>query len=241
MSEKENIHSGHRKRMFEKFIENKDGILDHEMLEILLFAMVPRIDTNPIAHRLINTFGSIKDVFSVSVEELSQVQGVGKKTAQQIYFLGEIFNRIEKSKKHGIKLSCFEKVKQEIEDLFNDETKEKFYLFLLDKNYKKLATIDFSDKEETSVNLEVSVLAKYFALYKPKHAIIAHNHPSGLAEPSANDDLSTKKINLLCMAHGVNFADHVIYGKGNVYSYKQSGKLDEIKKKADLNVLLNNL
>lgn len=241
MSEKQTIHSGHRKRMMQRLLQEQDSLHEHEVLEILLYSMLPRINTNPIAHNLINTFGSVKDVFAASVEELSQVDGVGQKTAQQIYLLGVIFSRLEKSKKHSVMLSCFEQVKEEIEQLFAEEEKEKFYLFLLNKNYRKIATVDFSDKNQTSVNLKVTEIAKYFALYKPTHVIIAHNHPSGQTEPSENDNLATKKINLLCMAHGVNLADHVIYAKGNFYSYMQSGKLDEIKKKTDLNVLLNNL
>lgn len=241
MSEKENIHSGHRERMMKKFVDNGYELLEHELLEILLYSMLPRIDTNPIAHRLINRFGSLREVFNASVQELNGVDGVGEKTAKIIFFIGKLFAHVEKTKKSNVKLGCFDLVRKEILDLFKEEDREKFYMFLLNKDYKKVALIDFTNQNKSSVIAEVSDVAKFFAVHKPKHVIVAHNHPSGLAEPSQSDDLSTKKINLLCMAHGVNFTDHVIYAKGEVYSYARSGKLDELKKKADLNRLLNDL
>jgi DNA repair protein RadC len=241
MSENENIHSGHRKRMLKRAQENFEALLDHEVLEILLYDSLPRVNTNPIAHRLIKTFGSIKDVFMASVEELSAVSGVGEKTANKLAFIGGLIKRVEKSPRNSVMLTSFEKTRQEIKEWFDNEDKERFSIFLLDKRYKKIAVVDFDNQDVTRVNVEVSEIASSFAHYKPSKVIIAHNHPSGMAEPSESDDLATKKINLLCMAHGVTLADHVIYGKGKVYSYMQSGKLDEIKKKADLNAMLNNL
>lgn len=241
MSERENIHAGHRERMLKKLIDNSDNLLDYEVLEILLFSMLPRVNTNPIAHKLINTFGGIRNVLSASVTELCAVNGIGEKTARQIRVLGVLFERVLREKNSNTRLTCFDVVKKEVFELFENQVEEKFYLFLLDANYKKISVFDFCNDNSTSVNAEVTDIAKAFALYKPKHAIIAHNHTSGLIEPSENDDLSTKKINLLCMAHGVNLADHVIYSNGSVFSYSREGRLDEIKKKADLNALLRSL
>ncbi len=241
MSERENIHDGHRERMLEKLIDNDDKLLDYEVLEILLFSLLPRVNTNPIAHRLINAFGGIKNVFSASVTELSAINGIGEKTARKIRVLGVLIKIILREQDSDTRLTCFEAVKEQVIKLFQSQTEEKFYLFLLDNNYKKISVIDFCNEDKTSVSLEVSNVAKAFAIYKPKNAIIAHNHTSGIVEPSEKDDISTMKINLLCMAHAVNLTDHVIYSKGSVFSYSQSGRLDEIKKKADLNALLKSL
>ncbi|MBQ8426692.1 MAG: hypothetical protein IJX16_02900 [Clostridia bacterium] len=241
MSDKENIHSGHRERMMQKLVNDGDNLLEHELLEILLFAMLPRVNTNPIAHRLIKTFGSVNGVLNASVSELSAVNGIGVKTAKQIRVIGLLFSKANAEKITSPALKNFEMVKKEAIRLFKGEKEERFCLLLLNSVYKRVAVIDFYDEKAFSVSAEVPDIAKAFALYKPKHAIIAHNHPSGLAEPSERDDLATKKINLLCMAHSVSLTDHVIYANDEVYSYAQSGKLDEIKKKADLNELLKNL
>lgn len=241
MSEIENIHAGHRERMMEKVKDTPDGLLDYELLEILLFNMLPRINTNPLAHKLIKTFGSVEKVLTASVDELMAIKGVGEKTARQINFIGVLFNRLNKIGNKEIKLTTFETIKHELDRVFARETEEKFYLFLLNGNYKKIAIIGFSDEKETWVNVEVPDIAKAFATYKPKNVIIAHNHPSGKVEPSAKDDNSTMRINLLCMAHGITLSDHVIYAGGDTYSYERNGRLDEIKKKSNLNELLNKL
>ena len=89
----ENLHAGHRERVIKKFITSNNGVLDHELLEILLFSFLPRIDTNPIAHRLIQTFGSLKGVFLATTEQLLSVKGIGKKTAANIKLIGMIYEK----------------------------------------------------------------------------------------------------------------------------------------------------
>ncbi len=82
---KENIHAGHRARMKERFRkEGLDGFSPHEVLELLLYEYIPRIDTNPLAHRLMERFGSLLGVLQASVDELCGVPGIGKKTAEAI-------------------------------------------------------------------------------------------------------------------------------------------------------------
>ncbi len=241
MSETENVHAGHRERMMKRLVENSDNLLDHELLEIILFATLPRVNTNPIAHKLLKVFGSLSGVFTATVEELLAINGVGKRTAEHLRTVGLIFRKAGFDNGVLASLKNFEMVKEEAIRLFKEEKEERMCLFLLNSVYKRVAIIDFFDEREYSVSVEVPNIAKVFAIYKPKHVIIAHNHPSGLPEPSEKDDNATMKINLLCSAHGVNLADHVIYAKGEVYSYNKSGKLEEIKKKSDLNKLLNNL
>lgn len=241
MSERENIHAGHRERMMKRLKENKEALLEHELLEMLLFATLPRINTNPIAHRLLKVFGSLNGVFNASVEELFAINGVGEKTAMHLCAIGQAFKRASSDNLENKELKNFEMVKKEVVRLFEREKHERFCLFLLSQTYKKVAVIDFYDKDTNAVSVGLSDVAKAFAIYKPKNVIIAHNHPSGLKEPSEKDDFATMKINLICMAHSVNLTDHVIYTQKGVYSYMQSGKLDEIKKKADLNKLLNSL
>ncbi len=238
MDKKPSIHAGHRERMFLKFNNNPDSMLEHELLEILLYPTIPRLDTNPIAHRLINTFGSFSAVFSASFSQLLAVKGVGEKTANYILLLGKSIDTVIKNAGKNVVLNGFESIKKEVSNLFYGVREEKMVLFMLDKKYKKIAVVDFTDKDISSVSLEVPEVANAFALYRPHHVILAHNHPSGKASPSRVDDVSTKKINLLCASLGVDFTDHVIVGKDEVFSYVHSGRMEDIKKTADLNKLL---
>lgn len=85
MESSSQIHSNHRKRMRERV--KSDGVTalaDHELLEMFLFDVIPRRNTNPTAHLLFERFGSLDKVLSASVEELLEVEGIGEVTARYI-------------------------------------------------------------------------------------------------------------------------------------------------------------
>ncbi len=84
-------HSGHRARMRERFFETKGaGFEAHELLELLLFAAIPKRDVNPLAHELLNHFGSLSNVLSASKEELMTVPGIGPSAGELIRTMGEL-------------------------------------------------------------------------------------------------------------------------------------------------------
>jgi len=79
------IHANHRNRM--RYRVRKDGVTslaDHELLEFFLFDVIPRRNTNITAHLLLDKFGSLDKVFSASVSELMEVEGIGEVTAGYI-------------------------------------------------------------------------------------------------------------------------------------------------------------
>ena len=82
------MHEGHRQRMYDK-LKNDDGLFDHELLEILLFNALPRKNTNPIAHELLDTFGSLAGVLAADTEKLKAVNGVGENVALYLKCIGE--------------------------------------------------------------------------------------------------------------------------------------------------------
>ncbi len=82
---KKNIHAGHRNRMRERLMAaGMDNFQPHEVLEILLYEFIPVRDTNPLGHALIERFGSVQNVLTASPKELTEIPGIGKKTAEQI-------------------------------------------------------------------------------------------------------------------------------------------------------------
>ena len=77
----ENLHKGHRERLRQSYIENgPDGMHEHQLLELLLTYAIPRRDTNPIAHRLLDksAFGSLWEVLNAGPKELMAVEGIGE-------------------------------------------------------------------------------------------------------------------------------------------------------------------
>ena len=83
-------HGGHRSRMRQR-VQSKgfEGLEPHEIIEFLLFYAIPRQDVNELAHRLIDRFGSVRDVLNAEIPELESVPGVGKRTARWLALVGE--------------------------------------------------------------------------------------------------------------------------------------------------------
>ena len=240
MKDNDNVHLGHRVRMIKKILNAPDGLLEHELLEVLLYSFLPRVDTNQIAHKLIQMFGSIEGVFSASVNQLRSVKGVGEKTAANIYLIGVIarkinFNNVKKAK------NSLEANKKDLIEYFKNEPYEKSIIILFNDKFVNLTTLVYQDGNKSTASCDVSEVVNAFALHKPKYAMLAHNHISGVLEPSEQDDFTTKKISLVCELNGVDFIDHVIVVKDKVYSYRSEGRLDYIKESANLKNVINKL
>lgn len=241
MEEKENVHVGHRERMVKKFLDNPNALLEHELLEMLLFYAVPRIDTNPLAHKILKHFGSIDKVFSATADQLKTIEGVGDKVASLIILFGKMSDLLSmrRDKKH--KLYSFADVRKEIEGCFDSDDFETFVLLLLDKNRVKITSLKFSNQFIHQVMTDVNEISRAFVIHKPVYVILVHNHPSGKIEPSCADDLATMRVKLICDLHGVGLVDHVICAGDEYLSYHLSGRLDEIKNNADINKLLKTI
>ncbi len=241
MSLKGDIHKGHRERAIESFLINSDGTNDHQILEILLFYAIPRIDTNPLAHKLINTFGDLKGVFSASAEQLLAVDGVGRKVATFIYAIAELVKRIENKKQKKILFTNPQQTKEYLYDLFDGLSHEKFMMIFLDSKFKLLTKVEFTDNAKTKVSAEIPEVIKAINVFKPSYAIMAHNHTSKSVLPSKEDHLATKKINIICEINGINLIDHIIISGKDSFSYKGENIIDEIKKQCNLQNIFNGI
>ncbi len=230
MSENPNQHTGHRARMTEKILKNPSVLADHELLEVLLFCTLPRIDTNPLAHKLIEVFGSLEKVFSASMKELMLIKGVGKKTAGNIKVCGEIFNRIESSKKENKVFALTpEAFISYFRGKFQNKQAEELIVLLMNKKRQIVSELVYSQGLHTGVDGDVREIAKVISLHSPKYIVFAHNHPIGDAKPSLSDDLATTKLTLLAMAHGATVLDHIIISKDSEFSYHRHGNLCSIR------------
>ena len=98
-SQEKNVHAGHRQRLRERFdTVGSSGFEEHTILELLLFYAIPQKDTNPLAHDLIQRFGSLEGVLNASKEELMQVSGVGENTATLLRLVEGIWEVCARSK-----------------------------------------------------------------------------------------------------------------------------------------------
>ncbi len=210
-------HSGHRQRIFQRMDKN---LPDHELLEALIFPLMPRRNTNDLAHRLLERFGSIYEVLAASVEELKQVEGIGDRIANGIHCNGVLmekyFENIVRLFTGKFDAGAFAKY---VRENYIEEGTEFLELHLVNQAGRVFRRHRFTDGKHGFVVLSPQQLAKILIQEQPYGLVMVHNHPNGYAVPSASDDGSTLSVQEICLRHGVRFCDHIIYGGNSVYSY----------------------
>ena len=228
--------------MIDKFISSPDSFSEHELIEVLLYSVLPRVDTNVLAHRLLIRFGNIKHLLSASPEDLLAVEGIGKKAATQIHLFGKLALSLTTfAKKKPPVIKSFYNNKEEFLQFFTDEKVEKLVLMLLDEKYVKITHVIFTNSRESEVAVELTEIAKVLAINKPTYVIAAHNHPYGNLVPSQADDKFTANLNIICALQGVTLLDHVIVTKTDSISYFINGKLDQIKHTVNVKDIMKNI
>ena len=224
------MHEGHRQRMYAK-LKNGDSLNDHEILEVFLFNACPRKNTNPIAHDLLDKFGSLSGVFAASPEQLVTVDGVGESVAMFIKCNAELNKRISLEFIGIAVLKNYADFKNFTVTRMRGRTTEILEIYCLDKNGKVMSINSFSNEDMNKVEVSVDKISRVIATEKPYGILLAHNHLSGNCLPSQSDDKFTSQMQLLCSLHNVNLYDHCIYASDSeVYSYFSAGELEKIKK-----------
>ncbi|MDD4850768.1 MAG: JAB domain-containing protein [Gemmiger sp.] len=221
------IHANHRDRMRERVrTAGLESLAEHEALEYLLFYAIPRQDTNPIAHRLIEHFGNFCNVLEADEEELAKVEGVGPAAARMLHaMLG--FSRYYALKKRA-KRPSLQKTPaaiQYVEPLFLGLNMEVMYLIALDEKFVPLRDIKITEGIPNRVQADLSRMARAAVAAGCTCAILAHNHPHGLAVPSQIDFATTVTVARTLGLLGIDLLDHIIVADGDSVSMRQTGRM----------------
>lgn len=211
-STNEQLHAGHRKRMKDSLIDGgKNNFEDHQLLEMLLFYSIPRVDTNELAHRLIKECGSLKEVLYASPEKLMSVKGIGKETATHIVLIREIYKRVRKNKFEPRKeYDSLTKVGELALSYFDGDKDERISAMLFDGNMHLLNIVELSNGSVNSAPFDKRELARVALMHNATRVILAHNHPSGDTTPSTADRMTNQAAESALEAVGVTLIEHLI-------------------------------
>jgi len=213
---------GHRDRLRQRFRDGGDRALaDYELLELLLFRLIPRRDTKPIAKALLARFGSLPEVLGAPAQLLTEVKGVGDSVATDLKLVASIAHRMLKGELSGRQvLASWSSVIEYCRAAMAFEAREQFRVLFLDKKNALIAdevqqtgTVDHTPvypREVVKRALELSATA----------IILVHNHPSGDPTPSRADIEMTKLIIDTARPLGITVHDHIIIGKDGHASLK---------------------
>lgn len=223
-----NLHTGHRQRLRSRAIEsNLEDFEEHQVLELLLTFVIPQKDTNPLAHELINEFGSLHGVLNATPHELSKIKGISEYSATFLSLLKYVFKKYRQSKLKGMKkiTNIRESAELCISEL-SDLPNENVLIVCIDNRNnlvaKKIIASGFSNETSVPVRKIVDMCIRT----NTSNIIIAHNHPYGSHDPSGSDDKTIKHLALTLALNGIKILDSVIVGVDGYYSYNISKKLD---------------
>ncbi|MCI8399709.1 MAG: DNA repair protein RadC [Oscillibacter sp.] len=219
------IHDGHREKMRRRYMESGlEGFADHEALELLLFYAIPRRDTNPIAHALINRYESLSNVLNAPVEELASVEGIGENAAVLIRLVSQLNQKagLPSGKKPVVIRSTVEAGNYLVRR-FAGERGETAFELCLDRKGKLLSCKRLGQGGDLSVNFDIRQLVANALLFSASSVILAHNHPSGEAAPSHSDYAATERVRAALRAVDIELADHIIVADSDYVSMRDSG------------------
>ena len=216
---------GHRDRLRERFREGAGALPDYELLELMLFAVIPRRDVKEQAKTMLKEFnGDLTALFAASRERLMQIDGVGDAVADQIAIVNAFINRSAKQAVKGREvLGSWNALVAYCTSAMAGETTEQFRILFLDRKNQLLrdeiqnrGTVDHTPvypREVVKRALELGAAA----------VILVHNHPSGDPTPSSSDVEMTKQIVEAARTLDITVHDHLIIGRGRHTSLRQLG------------------
>lgn len=221
------IHDDHRKRMKEKFHQHGlQSFADHEVLELLLYYAIPRVDTNDTAHYLLERFGSLEQVVHAPIEELMKVKGVGENAALFLTLIPAAYQRIAQSEKVDTILNSVEKSGHYFMHLLQEERREVIYMACLDQKCKVISCHKLAEGDVNVAPLSIRQAAERALTANASMVQLAHNHPSGIALPSEEDIYVTRMIKDILYPLNIQLIDHIVVADGDFVSMRESGMLE---------------
>ena len=230
------IHDGHRQRLKNRFREEGlDHFEEHEVLELLLYHAIPRRDTNPTAHELLDRFGSLSQVLEARPEELAKVPGMGDSAATFLSLITAVgrYYLVNRTMQETI-LPSIEKCGQYLVPFFYGRRNETVFILCLDAKCKVLCCKEMGEGSVNSAGVPIRRIVETALGANATSVILAHNHPSGFALPSGEDVQTTRRVAMALDAVEVQLVDHIVVADDDFVSLAQSGLYSPEKCRLDL-------
>lgn len=227
MTKKKNIHEGHRERLVDLIVKSGlENVSEVQAMEYICTLVIPRKDVNPLAHELLNEFGNIANVLDAEPVYLMRVKGMTELAAKKMSLFKDIFNiyKAEKINKTVV-LKDMRAIYQYVQAAVNFYDMECIYMVALDSKDKIIAVQKSSMNSDKETVIQTNELAFFISKFKASKLLLFHNHPNGDSSPSPVDIRSTNAIEQYCGLLHTTFADHIIVGKDEIFSFKKCAKL----------------
>ena len=225
MAEKKKaIHTGHRGRVKEEFLTRGiEGCPDHRVLELILFYAIPQGDVNPLAHELVDRFGSLSGALDALPEELMKVKGMGEHSAAMLKLFPAVMGRyLEGRTEPGQIVHTVEEAGHVLAPYLYGSRNEMVYVLCLDAKEKLLGVRKISEGNNSSSDVTIRRVAEECLALRASFCYLAHNHVSGIALPSPEDMNTTNVVRIALEPLGVRLVDHLVFVDGDLVSIRES-------------------
>lgn len=225
------VHDGHRERLRARFAEHGlESFNELNALELLLCYAIPRRDTNELAHRLLDAFGSLSGVFQASMQELTSIPGIGENAAVLILMVPQIVKKAHVSKAKETKIiRNSTDAGNYLLPYFLDEQDEIVMMLCLDNKRAVICCREMGRGVVNCVDANIRRMVETALKVKTTTVIIAHNHPNGVALPSREDDNFTRTLYRSLGLLGITLEDHIIVANDEFVSLADSGVMHLFK------------
>ena len=222
-------HEGHRARMRERYSkEGLDGFAPHEVLELILFYAIPQRNVNPLAHALLERFGSLHAVLDADAKELQRVEGVGEYAATLLTLFSQVARRLENSRAGEREtLKNREAAEKHCIRLLSGLKQECFYAVCLNGQMQVLADALVARGTLSEVPAYPRLVADAVLRHNAHSVVLCHNHPGGSAMPSQGDMETTRRLGELLSGIEVVLADHIIVADNRALSMVGCGLIEQ--------------
>lgn len=226
VEKKKSIHTGHRQRVKQEFFaRGVEGWPDHRVLELILFYAIPNGDVNPLAHELIDRFGSLAGVFDALPGELMKTRGVGECTAALLKIFPAVIGRyLEERTEAGQIVQSPAEAGHVLAPYFYGARNEMVYILCLDAKEKVLGVRKISEGNNQNSDVTVRRVAEECLALQTTFFYLAHNHVGGLALPSPDDMNTTNVVRTILEPLGIYMVDHLIFRDGELVSIRDTVK-----------------
>ena len=218
------IHDGHRQRLKNRFRqEGLDRFDEIQVLELLLFYAIPQRDTNPLAHRLLEHFGSLAQVLEAPAEELEKVAGVGSNVSTLLTLTTALarYYMVSRSNQTEI-LTSVQMCGDYLLPYFVGRRNETVFILCLDAKCKVLGCKEVGEGSVNSASVPIRRIVEMALGMNATSVVLAHNHPSGLAIPSGEDIQTTRRLAAALDTVDITLADHIVVADDDYVSMAQS-------------------
>ena len=219
------LHTGHRERIKERFLaEGLDNFSQRHALELLLCFGNPRGDTAQIAQDLLDRFGTVSQVLDTPWEDMKKVKGVGDHIATLLTLIPQIsrYYLVDRATKNET-LQTTAECGAYLFRYFHARRNETVFMLCLDAKCKVLCCRELGEGGVNSANVPIRRIVETALSVNATTVVLGHNHPSGLAVPSADDVFTTRRVAAALDMVDIKLADHIVVADDDYVSLAESG------------------